>query len=357
MQKSFDFLVFIGRFQPFHNGHLEVIEKALSLSKYLIVLCGSAHQPATFRNPWSFHEREKMILASLPQTLRKNVITAPLEDFPYNDNLWVQQVQNSVDRCVSYYWLESRKPTIGLVGLQGSGSGFYRNRFPQWGSVAVDETAEVSGADIRDALFGLDDRFNSGAEYLESASATGSVPESVLHQLHGFVSEEAFKNVREELQFVQDFQRAWKVAPYQPTFNTVDAIVVQSGHILLVERKNRPGKGLWALPGGFVDQHEFLVDACIRELQEETQIALPESTLKASIQGSKVFDDPYRSARGRTFTYAFYLQLTASDQLPDVEAADDAKQAMWVPLAEINSEQMFEDHYFVIQEMLGYSVC
>ncbi|MCG8482154.1 MAG: adenylyltransferase/cytidyltransferase family protein, partial [Clostridia bacterium] len=42
---KFDFLVFIGRFQPFHLGHLAVIERALALSDQVIVLCGSAHQP------------------------------------------------------------------------------------------------------------------------------------------------------------------------------------------------------------------------------------------------------------------------------------------------------------------------
>lgn len=354
MRNSYDFLVFIGRFQPFHKGHLAVIEQALKLSKYVIVLCGSAHQPATFRNPWTFHEREKMILASVPPSLRRNIITAPLLDYPYNDNLWVQHVQDSVNRCASYYWMESTNPTIGLVGLNSKGSGFYTKRFPQWGAASVEQVAEMRGSDIRDALFGLDDRFNSADEFLSSESAYHALPEAVVHQMQEFVNSGTFKNIREELQFVQDFKRAWKVAPYKPTFNTVDAVVVQSGHILLIERKHRPGKGLWALPGGFVDQYETLMDACIRELFEETQIALPEATLKAAIRSSKVFDDPYRSARGRTFTYAFYMELEASDSLPQIEAADDANKAVWVPLSEVRPERLFEDHYFVIQDMLGY---
>jgi len=42
------------------------------------------------------------------------------------------------------------------------------------------------------------------------------------------------------------------------------------GQIVLVKRKAEPGKGCWALPGGFIDDGESAIQASLRELEEET---------------------------------------------------------------------------------------
>ena len=134
---------------------------------------------------------------------------------------------------------------------------------------------------------------------------------------------------------------------------TVDGVVVQSGHILLIERRARPGAGLWALPGGFLDANETLLEACIRELREETRLKVPTPVLKGSLKGEAVFDNPYRSARGRTITQAFYFVLQPEAALPKVKGSDDAKSAFWLPLAQLDPSRLYEDHYFIIQKMLG----
>ena len=107
-----------------------------------------------------------------------------------------------------------------------------------------------------------------------------------------------------------------------------------------------------ALPGGFVNPKERLKDAVIRELREETRIKVPAPVLAGSITKEQIFDDPYRSARGRTITQAFLIELQG-DKLPKVKGGDDAKSAFWVPFAEIKPEMMFEDHYHIIQAMVG----
>ena len=62
MTKQYDYLVFIGRFQPFHNGHASVITKALELANKVIVLAGSANRPRYWYNPFTFDERKQTIL-------------------------------------------------------------------------------------------------------------------------------------------------------------------------------------------------------------------------------------------------------------------------------------------------------
>lgn len=343
--ERYDFLVFIGRFQPFHLGHLSVIEKGLQQAKQLIVLCGSARQPRSTRNPWSVKERETMIRGALSDDQNQRVHAAPLMDMNYNDESWVRNVQATVDDVVTaQHGMPDNPAKVGLLGHSKDQSSYYLNLFPQWGAVQVDNFRGISATPIRES-------------FLETGSCNWvmkeNLPGNVVMELETFQLTDEAKIIREEHEFVIKYKQSWKDAPYEPTFVTVNAVVVQSGHVLLVERKARPGKGLLVLPGGFVDRGEKLKDACIRELREETRLKVPAPVIKGSMKKSEVFDDPYRSVRGRTITHAFLIALEPSKGLPKVKGGDDAKHAMWVPFADLDPGNLFEDHYFIIQEMLG----
>ena len=65
MTKKYDAIIFIGRFQPIHNAHVEIIRKASELTDKVIVVVGSANQPRTFKNPFSYEERENLIQETL----------------------------------------------------------------------------------------------------------------------------------------------------------------------------------------------------------------------------------------------------------------------------------------------------
>ncbi|MBF9662185.1 NUDIX domain-containing protein, partial [Streptococcus pseudopneumoniae] len=82
----------------------------------------------------------------------------------------------------------------------------------------------------------------------------------------------------------------------------VDAVIVWQGHVLMVKRRSEPGKGLWAMPGGFVNAatDKSIVSAMTRELKEETGLKLPPAQVAGA--KSKVYDALERSARGRTIT-------------------------------------------------------
>lgn len=345
--KPFDFLVFIGRFQPLHLGHLAVLRQGLAQAEKLIVLVGSAWLPRSVRNPWTYAERVAMLRACFSPEESDRLLTAPLMDVPYNDEAWVRNVQATAQGLVTaHHGAPHRKPRIGLIGHSKDHTSFYLKLFPQWQSLAVDNVGGLSSTPLREALFA------DGDVWLGTEAAL-ALPAPVRAQLADFSATAAFAEVSEEQAFVAAYRKGWEAAPYAPTFVTVDAVVVQSGHVLLVERKARPGQGLLALPGGFVDAHERLVDACLRELREETRLKVPAPVLKGSLRGQRVFDDPHRSARGRTITHAFYIELEPAAELPRVKGGDDARHAFWVPLADLDPGRMFEDHYFIIQEMLG----
>ena len=83
---------------------------------------------------------------------------------------------------------------------------------------------------------------------------------------------------------------------------TVDALIIEkhSNKILLIQRGNDPFAGKWALPGGFIEMDELLVDSCKRELEEETKLIIGELTQ------FKTYDVVGRDPRGRTISVVYY---------------------------------------------------
>jgi bifunctional NMN adenylyltransferase/nudix hydrolase len=161
-----------------------------------------------------------------------------------------------------------------------------------------------------------------------------------------------YENILNEYNMIKSYKKSWEAAPYPPTFVTTDAVVIQSGYVLMVKRKFAPGKGLWALPGGFLEQSETLIDGMIRELREETKLKVPVPVIKGSIKQQKQFDKPDRSSRGRTITTAFLVDL-GYGELPKVKGTDDAEKAKWIPLGEVDREKCFEDHFSIISHFTG----
>jgi len=338
MSKKYDTLVLIGRFQPFHNAHLEIVKRATALCNKLVIVVGSARQPRTYKNPFTFEERAQMIrYATMGLSLQINI--EPNIDTIYNDQAWAVRVQQAVALHT--------KPgeRVGIIGHKKDDSSFYLDMFPQWGYEDVELVEFLSAVNIRDLYFKQDLNFN----FLRSV-----VPDSTMGFLQEFVRSPEYAQIIREREFVANYKKQYASLPYPPIFSTADAVVIQSGHVLMIRRRAEPGKGLWALPGGYVNANtdKSVEDAAIRELREETGIKVPAPVLRGSIVRSRVFDAIDRSPRGRIITHAFYIQLPDGD-LPKVKGMDDAEKARWVPIAEVRSEDCFEDHYEILQHFLG----
>lgn len=349
---KFDYVVFIGRFQPFHNGHKMIIEEALKLaSKKVIVLIGSVNKPMSIKNPFNEEQRVNMIRSPFnydggAQKIRVGYV----EDNMYNDSIWIRNVQEEVNELIQLDGWTDYPPKIAIIGHEKDSSSFYLKFFPQWKFINIepgDQEKEIHATDIREILFS---RSESKMNYLK-----GVVFPDTMKFLYSFRSTKEWLQLVEEFEFVQQYKKSWLSAPYPPIFVTTDAVVIQDGHVLMVKRGASPGKGLWALPGGFLNQNERIEDGAIRELIEETKIKVPKQVLHGSIESSHVFDHPDRSLRGRTVTHAFYIKLKSVGELPKVKGSDDAIHAEWIPLNEFEKmeNEVFEDHWHVVKFFVG----
>lgn len=340
MSKKYDTLVLIGRFQPLHNAHLEIIKRCTALTDQLVIIAGSAKQPRTYKNPFTFDERASMI-KSATAGLSMRVYVEPNIDTIYNDHAWAVRVQGIVSK---YRVLGGAG--IGIIGHKKDESSFYLDMFPQWKFESVEKIEPLDATDIRDLYFKRDVNMN----FIKAV-----VPQTSFDFLERFKNTAEYEQIIREREFIANYKKQYASLPYPPVFVTTDAVVLQSGHVLMIKRRSEPGKGLWALPGGFLNAEtdKSLIDACIRELREETGIKVPVPVLRGSIVRSKVFDAVNRSARGRTITQATFIVLGAEGELPKIKGADDAEKARWVPIAEVRSEECFEDHYEIIQHFLG----
>ncbi len=342
---SIKYGVFIGRFQPFHNGHLAVVNDALSKVDKLIIVIGSANAARNVRNPWTSAERQEMIVSCLlDQVKAKRIEFAHVNDYTYNDNMWVSQIQNKIDE------LTDGSDDVTLFGRNKDHTTYYLSLFPQWKLSPAQTVPDMDATSIRTMYFQQD-----------LHGVAKRVPPQVLGSLEtsAFVSKSieyspTFLDLQGEYEYYAQYKKDHSWADpklkYRPSHNTVDAVVIKSGHVLLVRRKFRPGRGLMALPGGFVSETETTFDACIRELKEETGIQVPPEELRKCLVADHVFDDPERSLRGRTFTFAFAFNL-GSGKLPRVKGSDDAEKAFWLPINDVvgRGSEFFEDHCHIVQ--------
>jgi mutator protein MutT len=104
----------------------------------------------------------------------------------------------------------------------------------------------------------------------------------------------------------------------------VGAIVIDDGRLLVVKRANDPGKGLWSLPGGRVEQGEFLEDALKREVREETGLEVEVGELAGILE-----------VPGDELHYVildYHALVTGST---DVRPGDDAAEVRWAPLKDV----------------------
>lgn len=239
--------VVIGRFQGvrLHEGHIQVINTAYKETNQLVILVGVASKLGTKTNPLDFPTRAQMIRTQLSNA--KDTIILPLYDHP-DDKAWSAIVDTTLrgmfphDKCFLYHGRDSFAPR-------------YSGKLPL---VEVTASTEIRSNTARRADFAkapiANEDFRAGIIYAS--------------------------------------QKHW------PRINpTVDILAYSDTHVLMGEKSAQPG--LLRFPGGYVDQEESLENAALRELVEETNLAVapkpqyimsytPDSTTLTTLFGCKV---------------------------------------------------------------------
>lgn len=310
--------IFIGRFQPIHQGHIHAIGIAASQVDMLYILVGSANACRSIKNPWTYTERKAMIRSKLWANKIHNVEIIPINDHPYSDSQWIADVRATVEH------LEIDEPI--LFGHMKEGN-TYLNWFPDWKFKNIEATYNINATSIRKRMFETED---------------SEMPSTVLDDYKYYQKENAlFANY-----------------PFPETlnFNCSDAVLECQGHVLLIKRKFAPGAGTWALPGGFRNQRETFLSCAIRELQEETNVRVPEKVLRGSIVKTELFDDPSRSFGIPRNSLAVYMRINPDPDggLPRANGADDAAECKWIPLTDaLNRIELYDDHKAIISKVTG----
>ncbi|MBW8721534.1 MAG: adenylyltransferase/cytidyltransferase family protein [Polaromonas sp.] len=300
--KKHDVSIYIGRFQIFHNGQLALLRRALEAAPLCIVVLGSAWQARTPKNPFTWQERAEMIRLALPEADRDRVHFLPVRDY-YDQERWVSAVKHGVVKLAG----EKSGTLPVLVGHFKDATSEYLKNFPGWTLDAVESQGRIDASALRDAYFG-----NAGAA-LEPALAAlvSQAPASTIAFLRTWAALPYFHELAQEWESLRKEKAKWAGSPYAPVFVTVDAVVKCSGRV-----------------------------------EEETGMRLLEGDMKNALKAVHVFDHPDRSLRGRVITHAHFFDL-GSRQLPEVQAADDAADAEWIPVDQLAAmEDRFHDDHF-----------
>jgi 8-oxo-dGTP diphosphatase len=127
--------------------------------------------------------------------------------------------------------------------------------------------------------------------------------------------------------------------PAVTTDIVVFAIREQQLQLLLIRRRSDPYRGMWALPGGFLEITENIESCAERELREETRLH------GIYLEQLYTFGRPDRDPRERVISVA-YFALVPPDS-PEPQAGDDAAELAWFPLHRL--PPLAFDHQEMIQ--------
>ena len=337
-----DVAFYLGRFNPIHIGHMTIIDAMLDHNPEVAIFAiGGATGARTFKNPWSFSERSVMLNLAITDLKRNRAARGKeggentqiriigIPDY-ISDHRWKQDIKARIETIVD------ENDHVQLFGYAKDSSSYYLGLFPEWSFVEVGMQIDIDATTVREKIY--------KDEFVKPDYSKGDinlVSESVFSFIDAWQNSDEFNALRKEWKFIQDYKKQFEGLKYKPVFVTVDALfITDDKHVVLIKRKEYPGLGMLAMPGGFVDPNLTLRQSLDKIIEKK---------LKINISGIKhtrmeVIDNPDRSLRGRTLTNVFVFENFGHEG-NDIQRYSIGNLAMY-------RQQMFEDHFMIIDHLL-----
>ena len=293
-----DFALYIGRFQPFHDGHLDAINQMYEEGvRNLIIGIGSMQESKTSKNPFTVEERIEMIKrATCDGDI--SIVFFPIPDFN-NPKLWAEYV------CKM-------------------------SPFPFTKVYSNNDYTIDSFKDIKIETIRLQNRLNICATQIRYEMSSQDnlwkekIPKGTLEYLLQINGPERVRNIL-------NADKKERLA--------ADVIIEYENGVVLIERQFPPyGK---ALPGGLKDIGENIKQTAIREAYEETNLKVSDLHLL------DVYSEPGRDPRGPVTSVVYYGKGKG-----ELIAQDDAKSARVVPFSELQNQTLAFDHAKIISDWM-----
>lgn len=131
----------IGRFQPFHLGHLEAFRFALTKVDKLWIGIGSSNKPPEKSNPFTADERKEMILASIDESIRNRIQIFYIPDFD-NHEKWAEHIDTIVPGFDVIFTNDEMTQTL------------YSKRGKKFIEVIFKDREILSGTNVREKILG-----------------------------------------------------------------------------------------------------------------------------------------------------------------------------------------------------------
>lgn len=369
-----------GKFQPVSLADAQSAMTMLAQCDIGIMVNGSIDRARDPRFPFDLADRRAMWRESLPADIRGRMVVLGQRDMG-NTARWASAVDALVVKAASDAGFDPDDTDFVIYGTRKDSGSSYLDDFPGYELVELPTYKtpdparlrgtmpyELDAADIRKGMFETG-RTPMEAAWLERVllAVTPGVRDIIRDFIHG----DEFPRLQEEYRRAKATANLWKVretrddegVPYSPNFNSVDPVAIHGNKILMHQRENYPGKGMWALPGVILRSDETIVDAAVRALVDKTGIDMTAGDLRRAIVDQWCEDSLQRSVRDRTLTHPVLFQLgpakpgpggsrARARALPRTRASDRVR---WFTPDEIEGMRtmIHEDHAVIIDKALA----